>query len=353
MKKTTQILGMMCMVAILAIGTMSCKKEKTNTVSSFDIILPALDGDPFDDSKAYIDLVNGGAVKWYQRDRVMMYSIDADYTKSLVREFGSDATTGVTQAHFSSTGDPMTKGSEGFFAFYPASKASTRITEGNRAYFTVGGTQDCGEADLFAGTSYAGKIYMDPQGFVGAATCDVIEPYAVFALKAIFGYLNVRVKDGNASAKRLKSVTITDNNLHLTGSMSISIPALKSTDLDAMKLLGVNYKSDGNVGTYTTGLKAKLQDVGYMSEPDGNSVTLDCSKANNGFGAQITSSNKFFFIPLRPGALLGDFTITLKFFGEEDTPFVVNVPANKKYIMIPGYNTNITIDIAQPNGGIQ
>lgn len=347
MKKATRFFGLMCMVALLSMGTMSCKKENAKTVSSFDISLPALAGDPFDESKAYIDLVGGGLMKWYEGDNVMMYSIYEDYTNSKVQEFVGEAATGDARAHF--TGSSMPVGNVGFFAFYPASKAIPQINAGNRATFIVGDTQDCGATDLFAGTAYAGKIYMDPCGYVGAATCDIIEPYANFVLDAIFGYLNVRLKDSGNSGKYIKSVTVTDDTKNLTGSMSISIPALKNADLAAMKQLGVNYKADGNINTYLPALNAKLQEVGYNAQGTGNTVTLDCSKANGGAGAQIVSTNKFFFIPLRPGALIGDFKITLEYFNADDQ--VINVPANKKYIMIPGYNTNITIDIA--TGSIQ
>jgi hypothetical protein len=346
MKKATQFFGMMCLVAVLAIGAVSCNKE-TKTVSSFDITLPTLGGDPFDESKAYIDLTSG-AMKWYQGDNVMMYSIDEVYTNSQVQEFVGDATTGVGQAHF--TGLPMTVGSEGFFAFYPASKAVPEIMEGNRATFNVGNMQYCGATDLFASTSYAGRIFMDPTGYVGAATCDIIEPYAVFSLKAIFGYLNVRVKDSSNSGKKLTSVTIKDSNMHLTGSMSICIPALKSADLDGMKQLGVNYKANGNADDYWSEMNTTLNEVGYMPNGTGFEVTLDCSEVNGGEGALINKDNKFFFVPLRPGALMDKFYVTLTFSNADDV--VVTVPANQKYIMIPGYNTNLNIDLNLANGGI-
>jgi hypothetical protein len=342
MKKATQIIGMMCMVALLTIGAMSCKKE-TKTVSSFNITLPSIGGDPFDESKAYIDLTANGAMKWYEADGVMMYCIDEeDYTKSEAQEFrGNNVTTGASSAQFA--GSEMNSDGE-FFAFYPASKAGREIMEGNRVTFMVDGEQNCGATDLFAGTTYAGRIYMDPRGFVGAATCDVIEPYATFTMKAIFGYLNVRVKDSNNSGKMLKSVTIKDNNLHLTGSMSICIPALKSADLDGMKQLGINYKANGNADDYWSGMNAKLNGVSYMPNGTGNVVILDCSEANGADGALINNANKFFFVPLRPGALMDNFTVTLSFFNADDV--VVNVPADKKYIMIPGYNTNLNIDLA-------
>jgi hypothetical protein len=240
----------------------------------------------------------------------------------------------------------LQKGTEGFFAFYPASKASTEIAEGNRAYFNVGETQTF-VTDLFANTARAGMIFMDPKSFVGAATSDAIEPYVSANLKHIFGYINVRVKDSNNSGKKVSSVTITDSNMHLTGSMSIEIPALKSADLDAMKTLGVNYKANGNADAYWTEMNNKLHEIGYMPNGTGYSVTLDCSAAN---GVTIDRNYKFFLIPLRPGALMDNFTVTLTY---TDGSREVNVPADKRYISIPGYYTNVSIDLATATGLIQ
>lgn len=352
MKKVTKFFGMMCMAAILALGASSCKKE-TTTVSSLKVSLPTIEGESGinDDSKAYIDMTDN-YMKWYEGDNVMMYSIDEDYTKSEAMVFvGETGITGQRAAEF--RGYAMPQGSYGFFAFYPASKASTQIAEGNRVTFNVGDTQEC-KTDLFASTGYAGRIYMDPTGFVGAAPCSVIEPYANFSLKHIFGYYNVRVKNtslsNNQEGGRLKSVTIKDNSKYLTGTMSINIPALTTEDLEAMKQLGVNYKANGNMETYMTKLQEALQRIGYSATAGGHEVTLDCSQANSGNGATITNKNKFFLMPLRPGALLDDFTITLKFYDRADV--TVNVPANKEYISIPGYYTIISIDLAQANGGL-
>ena len=339
MKKVSQIIGMMSMVALLAIGATSCNKDKTKMVSSFDFTLPAIEGESgLDESKAYIDMV-AGQMKWYDGDEMMIYSIDQDYTNSRAAVYTAEAgVTGATHAIF--TGTALQKGSEGFFAFYPASKATTQIAEGNRAYFNVGETQTF-VTDLFANTARAGMIFMDPKSFVGAATSDAIEPYVSANLKHIFGYINVRVKDSNNSGKKVSSVTITDSNMHLTGSMSIEIPALKSADLDAMKTLGVNYKANGNADAYWTEMNNKLHEIGYMPNGTGYSVTLDCSAAN---GVTIDRNYKFFLIPLRPGDLMDNFTVTLTY--TDGTTREVNVPADKRYISIPGYYTNVSIDLA-------
>ena len=347
MKKVTQTIGMMCMAALLAIGASSCNKDQTKTVSSFDFTLPAIEGEnPFDDSKAYVDML-AGTMKWYDGDQIMVYTIDEDVTKSRAAVFSAQENiTGTTQAHFQGT--PLEEGSYGYFAFYPASKASTEIGAGNRATFTVGATQTY-EVDVLAGTPRAGLVFTDPRSYVGAATCDVIQPYVSAKMKQIFGYINVRVKDSEVSDRRVKSVTITDSQRNLTGTMSVLIPALKSADLDGMKQLGVNYNANGNIDTYLTQMESKLQEIGYMADGDGHSVTLNVETANDGFGARINGSYKYFLIPIRPGALMSDFTVTLSFFGD-DEDMVINVPANKKYISIPGYYTNVSIDLK--NGGI-
>lgn len=338
MKKAIQIIGMMSMALVLVMGVSSCKKDNPQTVSTFNVGLSPIEGDnPFDDSKAYIDMVSG-VMRWYGNDDIMMYSIDADYTKSEAQVFHGDADIeGTTQASFS--GYAMPQGSYGFFAFYPASKASTQIAAGNRVTFNVGAAQTH-EKDLFASTARAGKIFMDPRCYVGAATCDVIEPYASFSLKPIFGFINVRIKDTNAGGKKLTSVTIKDETKYLTGTMSINIPALTAEDLEAMKQLGVNYKENGNMETYMTNLQEALQRIGYSATAGGHEVTLDCSAAN---GVLIDGSYKYFLIPLRPGALLGDFTVTMTFDNADDVE--ITVPANQKYISIPGYYTNVSIDL--------
>lgn len=336
MKKAIQIIGMMCMTLVLVTSVSSCRKNP-QTVSSFNVSLPAMEGDnPFDDSKAYIDMVNG-VMRWYGNDDIMVYSIDADYTKSESQVFHGDASIeGATMAPFS--GYHMPVGDVGLFAFYPASKASAQIAAGNRATFNVGATQTY-EKDLFSTTPRAGKIFMDPRGYVGAATCDVIEPYASFTLKPIFGFINVRVKDTNNSGRKLKSVTIKDNTKYLTGTMSINIPALTDARLNTMKTLGENYKANGNIDAYLPVMEGILNDIGYMATGTGHEVTLDCSAAN---GVLIDGSYKYFLIPLRPGALLGPFSVTLDFETGDD---VIIDAADKRYISIPGFYTNVSIDL--------
>lgn len=333
MRKVNQFFGVICMAALLVFGATSCNKDKTKTVSSFDFELPAIDGtSPFDGEKAYVDLIANN-LKWYEGDQVMVYSIDENVANSAAAVYDGDANM-TTVNHF--TGPALQQGSEGFFVFYPADKANSTIEAGNRATFNVGATQTC-STDLYTGTNYAGRIFMDPRGVVAASTCDA----AVNAtMKHIFGFVTVKVKDSRNTGKTVKSVSITDSQMHLTGSISIQIPALTNEILNGMKTLGQNYKAGSvTADSYASTLNGYLQQIGYMSNGEGYTVTLNCTNA-----AAINNAYKFFTMPLRPGALMKGFTITLTY--DDDTTREISVPADKKYIVIPGTYTNISIDLA-------
>lgn len=336
MKKANHIIGMMFLAAAMVVTT-SCNKDKTKMVSSFDLTFPEVEGvSALEDNKAYIDLVSN-TMKWYNGDQVRVYSIDENYTNSKTAVYdGQVNMTGQLVGHF--TGTPLPQGSVGYFVFYPADKATGTIAEGNRAYFQVGNTQTCA-TDLYAGTSYSGRIFMDPQGVVAASTCDA---QVNGRMQHIFGIVTVRLKDSNNSGKKVKSVSITDSSRNLTGSISFEIPQLTESLLNGMKTLGQNYKNGAvNPESYAASLNSYLQQIGYMSEPNGNTVTLDCSAAN---GITINNTYKFFTMMIRPGTLMGGFTITITY--DDDTTKDFVVPADKKYVVIPGTYTNISVDLA-------
>lgn len=327
-----RIFGVMCMAAVLAIGSTSCQKNKET--SSFTFALPTVEGFQAGDEKAYIDIADGSAMKWWDGDQMMVYSVDATNTTPITAVYtAQEGCQGSTLAHF--RGDNLVEGSYGYFAFYPAEKAG-RVEENNRAYFNVGPTQNYDSQLDFAGTSMAGRAFMDPKGVVAASTCQAIHGDATVNVKHIFGFANVRVKDlgENSGQKKLKKVTITDPNMNLTGEMSIVIPELTDERLSALQTLGNNYYNNGDIDTYMPALNSTLQEMGYESAGDGHSVTLDCSNAD----ITITNINKFFIIPLRPGALLKDFVVTITYDNDETKEFAFN---GKQYIIRPGYFSNI------------
>lgn len=333
MKKLSRIIGMMCL-AVLAVGFTSCNKEKVEKDSSFTFEMSEADGFVADDSKAYIDIAASSVIKWWAGDKIMMYSVDAANTTPVTACYTMESGAGTNRAVFS--GDELTKGSYGYFAFYPYEKAVS-VSEGNFGTFNVSATQTYNSELDFAGTSMAGKAFMDPQGVVGACPSDILNGQAVCSFKQIFGYANVRLKDasGATAGKTVSSVTITDNYRHLTGNMTINLVELTTPRLNSLKTLGTNYSNGSiTIESYTPQLNDLLHQMGYSTQPEGYSVTLNCAAAN----ATLNNANKYFIIPLRPGALLKDFVVTVNFSDGSHKDFEFN---DKKYIIRPGTFSNI------------
>lgn len=335
MKRMNRTIGMMCLAALLAVGATSCKKNNTEKTASFTFELPALEGNPFaDDERGYVDITDGNQLKWWEGDQMMVYSVDATNTTPETAVYtAASGSQGTHVATFS--GDMLDKGSYGYFAFYPAEKAG-QVTEGNRAYFNVSDTQNYDAALQFSG-AYAGRAYMDPKSAVLATSVGSLSSGFV-GLRHIYGFANVRLK-GNTNGKLVKKITITDNELNLTGEMSIKIPEITDERLGALQTLGDKFL-DGTIDetNYWAQLTSTLRAMGYESNGDGRSVTLDCSAAN---GIEITNSYKCFFIPLRPGALLKGFKVTVTYTNNETKEFTFANTADKRYIMRPGMITNI------------
>jgi len=335
-----RVFGMMTLAALLAVGSVSCKKAETN--SSFTFGLPTVEGVWADEGKAYIDMVDGNKMKWYDGDQMMIYSVDATNTTPTTGVFTADAgSTGATVAHFN--GPQMTAGSYGYFAFYPADKAVS-VSADNYATFEVGNTQTYDKNLNFTG-SYAGRILMDPRGVVAASTCALLNGNTTVMLNHIFGFANVRVKSTSGATKNVKSVSIRDNKKNLTGEITIQIPAITDARLSALQTLGTNY-ANGSITqeAYLSQLNSILHEMGYSAQPNGNVVTLDCSDYAGG-AVPINNKNKYFFIPLRPGALIDSFTVTLTYDDNTTKEFNFNGNTDRQYVIRPGWINNIQVEI--------
>ena len=122
MKKSNRVIVVMCIGALLAVGSASCKKNDTTKTSSFTFELPAVEGFSAEEGKAYIDIAASSQMKWWDGDKIKVYSVDATNTTPVTADFTAEAgCSGKTVAKF--TGEDLTKGSYGYFAFYPYDKA--------------------------------------------------------------------------------------------------------------------------------------------------------------------------------------------------------------------------------------
>ena len=322
MKKITRIIGLMCMAAVVAFSASSCKKTEEN--ASFTMRLTQVQG--FNDDRAYIDVYDNCLLKWNEDDALKVYNLAEDYTESVVEEFVADpGAGGQTTTTFSGNPVGASKG-VGFFFFYPSYMASGVLEEGNRETFTVEDEQIYDEEFLF-----------DPNSLVMARKVqnDFAEDGV---MEHIFGFLHLKVTKGTAA--RIKSIVVTDLHHHLTGSMSLLIPAVNSETFETLYQECVAQDP-----SYASDLYDYLHNqLHYEANGEGYTITLNCEDADNGEGVLVNADTQHFVISLRPGALWDGFTITVNYMDEQLPATVLNYDAHS-YCIRPAWFTNLTVGI--------
>jgi hypothetical protein len=338
MRKVTRIIGLMCMAAVLAVGSTSCKKDN-NVNASFTFAWPAIEGFSTGE-RAYIDPTDACQVKWWEGDQMMVYNLDATNPSNSVAEVFT-AVSGCQGTYVTPFTGPSLGGkkSGGFFAFYPADKADlSLLAQNNRGKFAVGATQTI-DRGIQYGPGFENRFFMDPRSVVSANTADdFMTQGADLTLKHIFGFANLRVKS-NSGDKLVRSLTIHDKKLHLTGPIEINILDITNDRLSALQTLGQQY-ADGQINfeSYWASLQSTLSEMGYTSNGQGFDVTLTC--ADNDPSITIDDSKKYFIIPLRPGALVGGFDVVVTY--DDDTTETRSFEG-QQYIVRPGRFVNIDV----------
>lgn len=296
MKKTVKMIGMACLLGAFAFAGSSCKKN--NETTSVQVSMPVVAETIVDAEKAYIDYADGMKMKWSAGDEIMFYNLnEADYTQSEAEVYTLTSGAGTTTASFN--GKNMSAQMDGYYAFYPASKvADYPLGPRNSQKFDVPAEQ----------TYNAGT--MDPTSLVMACK-PTTGSFNGFNLKHIFGFIDVRLK-GNT--KSVQSIELTDNALNLTGNITLDLPKVNSDNLTSLIQV---CESNTPWETYMAQLATELQELGYTSEPDGKSITLNCG------GVQLKASEyTHFYISLRPGCLAKGFVVKVTY--TDGTSEVVN-----------------------------
>lgn len=320
MKKLTKTIGLMCMAALVAFSASSCKKA-TEENAEFEVGLSRVEGFASEEDRAYINIDDGtGNLTWNSGDQIMVYNLAERYTSSVAHIFTAvDPCDGQTTARFRGRSvGPRKK--LGFFYFYPAYKASGHLQEDNRETFTVDSIQQ-----------YDERYHIDKDALVMACTVNAISDD--FTMEHIFGILNIRLTSN--LGKRVKNIVVTDRTFNLTGTLSLKLPKV-----DKDKLAGfVNKIYNGETG-YEDELATYLHELGYDPNGNGKTIKLDCSKCDDNKGVLLGSETKYFFIPMRPGALYNGFDIVINYMegGKDD----IHIDPSNRYCIRPGYFTNIT-----------
>jgi hypothetical protein len=327
------------MTAVLAVG---CQKKDTQTNASFTFSMPTVEGFSTGDAKAYIDPV-AGKVKWFDGDQVMIYNLDKTNPANSAAEifYAHQGCTGQTTTDFIGMDlGPQKDG--GFFAFYPADKADiSLLANNNRGKWSVGETQTFDPSIQVGGAGFENRFLIDPRGVVMAQVAnDFMNHGTPMTMRHIFGFVNLRVRCANElDSKLVKSITIHDKTVHLTGSMELNILDITEARLATLKSAGDTYAAGGNYQAFWTTLQSTLQEMGYTSEPGGGfDVTMTGPKDH----ASVTINNvkKYFILSLRPGALMNGFDVIVNY---ADGTSQTKTFQGQGYVVRPGVFTNIDV----------
>lgn len=318
MKK--RMFRMACMMGVVALLTVSCKKN-SDEKASVTLSMPQFTEDMTDEGRAYIDFGDGNQFKWNANDEIMVYNLDfSDGTNSVKAIYSTDAQAeGQLSTRF--YGDNVEPKKDGFFYFYPASKASQALTldVNNRETFTVDDTQKY---------TISGNNVISVDNDALALACQVNAISDDFTMQHIFGIFRLKLK----GTKTVSSIVLRDNQFNLTGSVSMKLHKVNSTEFSQIMdkyALGDN--------SHVADLARYLQQLGYESNPTGKTITLDCSKFGNGGVPLFANQQSVFYIVVRPGALIKGFTVDVNF--TDGTSETITKYENPKasYCIKPGY----------------
>lgn len=295
MKKYSMIL---CAVAFVALMATSCKKEKQ--AASFQIQFPQFTEES--DERLYVNFDGGNNTYWQDDDRLMIYNISVtNPANSVCQEFVNGAANQIIGDFTPAEGDGVGAVKDGgYYAFYPCAVVDgLKDLEGNsnndnRETFTFSDTQEY--------TLVNGKATVDPNSiyFVGH-----INSGDEFTFKHVGGILRLYI----SGSKKVQSIVVEDAAYNLTGRLSLKLHEVNTTDLQT--LIDLYVAAGGNPWENPAYLNQweSISALGYMSEPEGKTVTLNCGED----GVQLLDAEQSFYIGLRPGALKQGFKLTVHY----------------------------------------
>ena len=317
-----RIIRTLSLIALVALVATSCKKKEeanfnmtVGETTGFEV------GPSFDGSKAYFDPNDGYRFKWNLGDRVVIYNLDNDYTKSVAGIYTANQA-GYTTSFSPEGAEVGAPKSIGYRVFYNAAKAETAIDVDNRVTFHVPATQ-----------TYEPECWADPNAMVMACTAHATGDHiGIFTMEHIFGYLNIGVGHSISDSRQVTSIVVQDDQWNLYGDLSLKLGPVNASTFTS--LMNQCYNTNGGE-SYLTALSQYLDVLGYNADGQGKTITMDCSKSSN----LITGQYKYFFVSLRPGALYKGFTVTINY--NTGAPSTHHFDANRDYLIKPATFANV------------
>jgi hypothetical protein len=302
MKKVARILGLACMVGMIAFT--SCSKNEQNAMT-ISVSTPELTVD--EEDRAYIK--PNYTFMWEQDDVIKVYNLDATPANSLSRIFHNVSGAGP-RANFQGP-NVGTARSEGYRFFYPEVMAvgdDDLLKTNNHEHFVVSNTQQYGIYET-PGPNGHKKMVVDPDCMPMA-----VKPLKLTSstnMKHMFGVARLGFTVDENVEKTVCKVEIFDNIFDLNGDVELCLPAVNTTTLQTL----LDYYKAGNEEEFNALYSSYVMDAMEWSPYNNgdNSMTLLCDYPG-AEGVTLNDSNaEWFHFMLRPLALSHGFTAKVYF----------------------------------------
>lgn len=315
-----KIVKLMCLLALVAVVGTSCKK--TDKVQSFQGTL----GEVVVEGEEKVT-IEGVKVQFEQGDTVVLYNIDYDNPgNSVAGKYVAASTASSTEFTPAPGINPNhTALKDGFFAYYPGDLCEPDVTVNNHCYFELQPTQTY--------RTRSNNTPMVPKYGLYAASKDESSDLignADFHFDLIGGILKLRLY--NTDGKKVKSITITDKDLYLSGFVSMNI-----AEVDPVKLTNFVNNYDESNEAFMNSLNQYINDVEYRvcynEGFDGfyapsQSVTLEMPATGVQLGTTSGTATTF-YIGLRPLALWRGFEVDVTYTDGNHAALIQTTANNK------------------------
>lgn len=312
-----KIVKLMCLLALVAVVGTSCKKAEK--VQSFQATL----GEMVVEGEEKMS-IEGVKIVFEENDPMVLYNVNEEEASLSVygRYHAVGSGTSVTFV----ADDPMdnTTMMDAFFGYYPGNQCAPDLGNNNHCYFELQPTQTY--------RTRSNNTPMVPANGLYAACKDTEHSElanAHFSFQQIGGILKLKLY--TSTGKKVKSITITDKDLYLSGFVSMNIAEVDPVELT---YLVDNYNEDNEA--FMDRLNQYINRVeysvcytvdDYVDYLPSKSVTLEMPNGVT-LGTNAATATTF-YIGLRPLALWRGFEVDVTYTDNTHAALIQTTANNK------------------------
>ena len=297
-----KIVKLMCLVALVAVVGTSCKKAEK--VQTFQATL----GEMVVDGEEKMS-IEGVKIVFEENDPLVLFNVDnTNPGNSVFGRYHASGTGNTASFLPVEAGMDNTTRMDEFFGYYPGDLCEPDLGNNNHCYFELQPTQTYRKRPNNTVMVPANGMYA---ACVDRENSDLVNAH--FGFQQIGGLLKLRLYTG--TGKKVKSITITDKDLYLSGFVSMNIAEVDPVELT---YLVENYNEGSEafmnrLNDYINRVEYSVcyTESNYVDYLPSKSVTLEIPGGIE-IGTQSGNATTF-YIGLRPLALWRGFEVDVTY----------------------------------------